>query len=187
MEEKEKNQKTVVAFIAGLLIGGLLVWVFSVTDNKKTDGLQMDLTPDENAEMNSEETEGTNTNTTSETTPSSPDAVVAAGAGSITVDDQPAGVVVLLGEVKMPVENGWLVVHEVNDDGSLANALGAVRYSDAEGLKPTKIELLRGTVAGKSYRVVAYTENGDRVFDKHDDMPITISGGSRVEDAFTAK
>ena len=33
--EKQESQKTVVAFITGLLIGGLLVWVFSATPEDK--------------------------------------------------------------------------------------------------------------------------------------------------------
>ena len=32
-EQKEETQKTVVSFVVGLLIGGLLVWAFSGTES----------------------------------------------------------------------------------------------------------------------------------------------------------
>lgn len=193
MEEKEKNQKTVVAFIAGLLIGGLLVWVFSIAPEKKEAGLKMGTTTeDTSSDTNSQIENGTTPNTTPVTSANPTNTqgtVIASADGSITVDDQPAGMVITLGEIKMPVASGWIAVHEVNADGSLGRVLGASRYTEADGLKPTTVESVsRPTKAGQTYRVVIYSENGDKKFSiAGGDKLVTKPDGSPIEDSFTAK
>ncbi len=191
MEEKEKNQKTIVAFIAGLLIGGLLVWVFSIApQERKNTELKVS---DDFSELD-ESSDDADADTTGEADDEgttgdikTPVIAVVQGAGSIAVDDQTSGAVVKLGAVTFPVDSGWVVVHETNADGSLGNALGASRFGLKDGLVPTQIELLRATSVGKTYKVVFYSENGDKVFDKKDDMRVTAEGGVAIEDAFTAK
>ncbi len=192
-DDTNKNQKTVVAFVAGLLVGGLLVWMFSASsDNKKTaEELNQD---DVQGEVSDVEKEG-DTSAEKNTKVSEKEAVkkvtapavVATGRGSITVEDQVSGAVVTLGAVTFPVDSGWIVVHEVSADGSLGNALGASRYGLKEGLIPKTVELLRVTTQGKTYHAVIYNDNGDKVFDKADDVPVTTGGGARIEDAFTTK
>ena len=188
---EEKNQKTVVAFIAGLLIGGLLVWVFSVAPDKKNEGgLETTKT---------EETDGAKDDTAADEETAAPETandkggatapsprVVASGTGSIVVEDQAAGMKVAIGAVTMPVENGWIVVHEVRD-GVLGNILGAARYNDKEGLKPAAVELLRATEAGKTYQVMLYNEDGDRSFNKQKDVALTTDAGARITDDFIAQ
>lgn len=189
MEDTQKNQKTVVAFIAGLLIGGLLVWVFSIAPQERKNGeLKMEGDFSE-VDDSSEEGKGGDTETPANKQAEMKTPVIAAvqGAGSIVVDDQTSGSVVKLGAVTFPVDAGWVVVHETNTDGALGNALGASRFGLKDGLVPTQIELLRATSAGKTYKVVFYSENGDKVFDKKDDARITAEGGAAIEDAFTAK
>ncbi len=192
---EDKNQKTVVAFIAGLLIGGLLVWVFSVAPGKKNNNAldTQGTTTDEQGAMTASTSDtnvtgdkGADTKMTNTTT--MPATTVATGAGSIVVEDQKAGWTVALGAVTMPVANGWLVVHDTNADGSLGKILGAARYSSKEGLKPTAVSLLRATVAGKTYAVVVYSENGDHVFDpKNEDKLVMTADGKSVSDMFKAE
>ncbi len=190
MEEQEKKQKTIVAFIAGLLIGGLLVWVFGVSpkDVKKEVAVgKTDVTDVSDTVKDAEVASETKTNGKGGEVVEKKPAVtetVAKGAGSISVADQDAGAVVTLGAFTMPVDNAWIVVHELNAGGTLGNALGASRYSKTEGLIPKTVELLRSTEAGKTYHVVLYSENGDRVFDLKEDALITTEGGDRIEDAF---
>lgn len=139
MEETQKNQKTVVAFIAGLLIGGLLVWVFSIAPEKRKDGeLKMDADFSE-VEKSSNEASDTEEVVAGEAKKIDVKNLLApvVGAGSIVVDDQASGAVVKLGAVTFPVDAGWVVVHETNTDGSLGNALGASRFGLAAGLVPT--------------------------------------------------
>jgi cytoskeletal protein RodZ len=177
--DKQEGQKTVVAFIAGLLIGGLLVWVFSASPNNTNSN--QNATGDTNtpAAENTTESNDTNsgqTNTTSNSdqtqstnnTTSQPETV---GNGEISVDDQAAGPVVMLKSVTFPTNNGWVAVRDY-ENGAAGNVLGAARYSKDEGLLPQSVNLLRSTEAGKTYQIVFYNENGDKVFDLSDDTEI---------------
>lgn len=163
--EKQESQKTVVAFITGLLIGGLLVWVFSSTPTEnnlpeevKTDTVQV---------------------TTSDDVASSDDVIVTAddkasaitGKGLLTVADQKAGSVVALGKIEFPSKSGWVVVRDYMD-GTPGNVLGAARYNSDEGLVPTTIELMRVTTAGSSYQVVFYSNSGEATFSLAEDTAI---------------
>jgi cytoskeletal protein RodZ len=163
--EKQEGQKTVVAFITGLLIGGLLVWVFSSTPDE--------VTPPENEEVTTEEKANTSTNTQSASvsTATTNTNTSSDGKGSLSVDDQPAGKTVILGKTSYPDENGWIVVRDYAN-GAVGNILGAARYSTTEGLTPTKVTLLRSTVAGKTYTVMFHSENGDKKFSSADDKPM---------------
>jgi hypothetical protein len=189
--EKQEGQKTVVAFITGLLIGGLLVWVFTSSPTPEA------IAP---ADDTQSETETTDTetrpaaDTTPETTTSAPapagdkgGASAATtrpsveGTGSLTVADQAAGATVNLGEAQYPSEAGWIVVRDYTEN-TPGRILGAARYHVADGLRPTAIDLLRGTEAGKTYQVVYYNENGDKVFDLDDDVLV-----SNIADTFVAQ
>ena len=187
--EKQETQKTVVAFIAGLLIGGLLVWVFgassdssdemSDTENQQGVSETADTSSALEGAIDNSASGGTS-DTIRQATP------VVTETGSIAVPSQPAGTTVVLGEVTFPTTDGWIAVHE-DADGDLGNALGASRYSTPTGLVPERIELLRSTNAGNVYHVVFYSENGDLVFDLDDDLLITRPGGATVEATFSAE
>ncbi len=167
--EKQESQKTVVAFITGLLIGGLLVWVFSSTpeakqepDEKTTDTEQVAGDEEKSEEMKTESKEEV----------VSSDEVI--GKGVLTVADQAAGKTVTLGKVEFPTKSGWIVVREFMD-GTPGNVLGAARYSAAEGLVPASVELMRATVKDSSYQVVFFTNKGDAGFSLAEDK--AIAGG----------
>lgn len=178
--EKQEGQKTVVAFIAGLLIGGLLVWVFSSSPETTPAETNMDTTDGETA---SEETSNTNTGARSTNADSSTratdlkeDESGAASAniireGALTVSDQPAGSVVVLNVTTFPTNAGWIVVRDYAG-GVSGSILGAARYNETEGLVPQSVNLLRATESGSTYQVVYFSENGDRVFDLSDDFEL---------------
>ncbi|QQR65196.1 hypothetical protein IPH92_01265 [Candidatus Kaiserbacteria bacterium] len=168
--EKQESQKTVVAFITGLLIGGLLVWVFSSTpeakqvpEEKTTDTEQVEKADEEK----SEEVKADSKEVTKDVT--STDTVV--GKGALDVKDQAAGKVVTLSKVEFPTKNGWIVVRDYVD-GTSGKVLGAARYSEAEGLTPTSVELMRGTIKDSSYQVVFFTNAGDAGFSLTEDKVI---------------
>lgn len=161
--EKQESQKTVVAFITGLLIGGLLVWVFSATPEEKK-------MPTENEGEKAEEISTAELKTeVTETKKAEVTEVI--GTGSIKVEDQKAGKTVALGTLSLPTRNGWVVVKDYMD-GVPASILGAARYSADEGLMPTTVELMRDTTAGSSYQVSFYTNGGDANFAVADDKMI---------------
>ncbi len=163
--EKQESQKTVVAFITGLLIGGLLVWVFSSTPDA---AVVPEVEKTEKVETTNSETkkelETSKTETKKNTTG-------VAGEGSVTVNDQKAGAVVVLGTTKFPTQNGWVVVRDYMD-GTPGNILGAARYNTDEGLSPTTVELIRETISGSSYQVTFFSDEGNIGFTPGEDTVI---------------
>ena len=182
-QEKQESQKTVVAFIAGLLIGGLLVWVFSGPSESSEPMMDEDqdkvtevFEDDDHSSDDSHDHDEDDHNSESE-----PKAELPVGDGEASVADQPAGTNVSLAGATFPSDEGWIGVRDYVD-GQMTGLLGVVRYSKEQGLVPEEIVLQRSTVAGNSYAVVFYTENGDRVFNLAEDVQV---GG--VVDTFMAK
>ncbi len=169
--EKQEGQKTVVAFITGLLIGGLLVWVFSTSPEKTPVETELETDTEENVVTTTQFDETDTPRTAPVTTTNPTSRPVTVGNGSIAVIDQPAGSVVVLGDVEYPNDQGWIVVREYQNDIA-GNILGAARYNEAEGLSPAAVNLLRGTTAGNSYQVMFYTDDGDKDFNLRNDARI---------------
>ena len=159
--EKQESQKTVVAFITGLLIGGLLVWVFSSTPEDKVTLVEEKVTKDTSTEVKATEEKKTEIVKTTE----------AIEEGSIIVLEQKAGKSITLGATKYPTNAGWVVIRDYMD-GVPGNILGAARYDVAEGLLPTSVDLMRSTTAGSSYQVVFYTNGGTTGFATAEDTLI---------------
>ncbi|MEZ4200132.1 MAG: hypothetical protein R3B69_00810 [Candidatus Paceibacterota bacterium] len=168
--EKQESQKTIVAFVAGLLVGGLLVWVFSADNHKQSEmsdemndstSTMVDESADSQADTDDMDTSDT-TNSTRESQ---------SGDASIEVRDQAAGNVVAIEGAVYPNDEGWMGVKDYND-GQLSGLLGVARFSKEQGLTPTEVELLRATEAGKQYAIVYFTENGDREFSLATDVQI---------------
>jgi hypothetical protein len=144
--ETQDSQKTLVAFVVGLLIGGMLVWAFSgPADEKKKDAMK---------------TDEITASTTTETTDSSAPATMEVGEANIKVADQDAGMSVKIDSATYPVEEGWIAVRDYQDDKE-GYVLGAVRFSKRDGLNPMDIVLTRPTVAGQKYAISLYEEGGD--------------------------
>lgn len=146
--ETQDSQKTLVAFVVGLLIGGMLVWAFSgpgddasKKDTKKAD----EMTASTTKEMGED---------------ASKSAVIKTGEADVKVADQAAGMSVKIDSATYPVEEGWIAVRDYQDDKE-GYVLGAVRFSKADGLNPMDIELTRPTVAGQKYAISLYKEGGD--------------------------
>ncbi|MES2966966.1 MAG: hypothetical protein V4668_04215 [Patescibacteria group bacterium] len=164
---KEESQKTVVSFVVGLLVGGLLVWAFA----GGPDDTAVDTTTDEDT---TELTEDTDEETTDEdmATNTEEDSAVQVGEGSVKVDGEAkAGTTVALTDVTFPAKEGWVGVRNLND-GKLGMILGVARFSAEQGLNPKQIQLLTPTIAGREYAIVFYSESGDRKFNLANDVQI---------------
>lgn len=169
--EKKESQKTVVAFISGLLIGGLLVWIFSSSPEKA-------VAPEETEKDTKTEVTNTQENKTIDTDTKT--AEIKTGNGAISVSKQSAGKTVMIDSLSLPTANGWVVVRDYVD-GKAGNILGAARYSVDEMLTPKTVELIRATEAGKTYQVVLFNNNGDKAFNLTEDT--IIDGISTTFDA----
>lgn len=177
-QEKQEGQKTVVSFVSGLLIGGLLVWAFSGSPKEDK------MAPTDEENTTSEVADENNSESTDEEASDENDengSSMNIGDGSLTVNDQPAGSTVTLDSATFPTPEGWVAVRMYND-GQMGSILGASRFSEEQGLVPTSIDLLAPTVAGREYAVVFFGEDGNRQFNLDGDL--LVEGGMTT---FTAQ
>lgn len=178
-QEKQESQKTVVAFIAGLLIGGLLVWVFSDTpqptpsDDSVEQAEESQDSENEPAEESSESTQDAEdtSSTPQASTPAPEVPVLQTGEGEVVVSNQPADTAVVLDSATFPTDEGWIGVRDYVN-GQLTGILGVARFSKEQGLVPESVPLQRATEAGMTYAIVFFNESGDREFKVADDSQI---------------
>lgn len=167
------GQKTVVAFVAGLLVGGLLVWIFNDTPAEApVTGTDADTEMSEqDGDMGdtSSETSDADDVTEVDMTPTTPEMPI--GDGSASVDGVTAGSVLTLDGATFPTDEGWIAVRSYTN-GELGWVLGAARYSREQGLIPDSIQLLSPMVAGREYAIVFFSENGDRTFNMATDAQL---------------
>ena len=175
-EEKQESQKTVVSFIVGLLIGGLLVWAFSgpsanAPEDKKEGDKKEVVDENKDKKESAKEVKTEEGKVTEEVKKEEVKVSLPVGEGKIVVNSQPAGSNIKLESATYPVKEGWIGVRDYQG-GNLGGILGVVRFSEEQGLVPTEIILQRPTVVGKEYAVVVYEESGDRKFNIADDKQI---------------
>lgn len=175
-DDKQEGQKTVVSFIVGLLIGGLLVWAFSgpavdAPSDKNEDKDTKEMTDGEKEVSEEETTETTTTIESNGKGGDTPVATLPVGDGKVSVADQAAGNFIELSSATYPISEGWIGVRDY-DGERLGGLLGVSRFSEEQGLVPSGVPLQRSTEAGKTYAVVVYSESGDRLFSLANDIQI---------------
>lgn len=157
--QNQEGQKTIVAFIVGLLVGGLIVWMFSSPTTEAPTTTDEAVTTNEDV-SNGEEQENGNGNdngTEDDAAPATtPTPTLEVGEGEVEVNNQPAGNRVALDAVTFPLTEGWIGVRDYTND-RLGGLLGVMRFSEAEGLVPEEIVLQRATESGMEYAIVFYT------------------------------
>ena len=168
-QHNEDTQKTLVVFVVGLLIGGMLVWAFSGPSDKK----------EATKEMETEKTETVEATVDEKNADGTPKLSV--GEGNIVVKDQAASKSIVMDTATYPVAEGWVGVREYTDD-KLGYILGVNRFSESQGLIPENIELVVSTTPGKKYAIVVYKEDGDFDFNLAGDVQI-----DQIFSTFTAQ
>lgn len=150
----DESKKTLVAFVVGLLIGGMLVWAFTgpSDETKNTDDDKDKIEETASTTKVSGEVEGA---ISKDKGPQ-----LAVGDANIVIKDQAAAATVKIDSATYPIEEGWIGVRDLDGDKQ-GYILGVVRFSKSHGLVPQEIVLQRPTVAGKEYAVVIFKENGD--------------------------
>ena len=103
------------------------------------------------------------------------------GNESISVEDQTAGLEVMVEEVTLS-EAGWIAVREVIN-GEMGNILGATRIKEAGTSTDISVKVLRPTMAGQDYAIVIYRDDGDEDFDFNFDS-LVVSGSEPVSATF---
>ena len=101
------------------------------------------------------------------------------GGKALSVQDQPAGSFVVVSSATLP-QAGWVAVRDAS-----GRTLGAAWLS-AGTHQAVQVPLLRNTVAGGTYQVLIYSDNGDKVFDLHGDTLVMNSDGSVAGASFSA-
>lgn len=171
--QKEEGKKTIVSFVVGLLIGGVLVWAF--TGSEKADAPSTQDRSDTEVSPSNEDAASAAENaeevTEAETESAPVTATLPMGDGAVTVEDQPASSRIAMTSASYPVSEGWIGVRDYSNE-NLGGILGVVRFSEAQGLVPSEIILQRPTRAGNTYAVVIFTENGDRIFNSATDVQL---------------
>lgn len=191
-EEKREGQKTVVAFISGLLIGGLLMWVFGAQPKKnlpvdvKVDDTKTTDTPATTNGATPPTTTEVKTETVKPTSTSMTKPEVIAGVGSLSSANQKAGMKVSVSDIKYPANTGWITVQNFVGD-KLGTTLGAARFDVKAGLMPKDISLIVPTVAGKEYKVVFHSSDGDRAYASATDKVMVGADGKPLASTFKAE
>lgn len=100
----------------------------------------------------------------------------------LSVANQPAGSRVLVSKVSLG-ERSWLAVRD-DQNGAPGWILGAKRLEPGDHDEAV-IELLRPTVAGRSYFIFIYRDDGDMAFDHTKDI-LTTRGAAPLTFSFSA-
>ncbi len=100
----------------------------------------------------------------------------------VTVEDQFAASTATVASAETD-SSVWVVVRE-DKNGIIGNILGAARVGMGTHSN-VSVPLLRPTVAGQTYRVVLFRDNGDGTFDYKIDTPLTANG-TVISSAFRA-
>ncbi len=179
--QKDDSQKTIVAFIVGLLIGGLLVWAFT-GDAPQDRNEQNDDTPageeagddnDESSTSTASDNEGATSSNNATNTTGGSNFNLTANAFQVEVENAAAGTRLPITISAYPTAEGWVGVRDYRD-GQQGLILGVARYSQTQGLIPSEVILQRATRAGNEYAIVFFNENGDRVFNAAQDTQLDI-------------
>ncbi len=184
MNNLTNNQKMIVTFLLGLLIGGGSAWLWLSPSGDTTEGLESEKMTGDTLEITGSEARKEGNTPALESVGASNGGIVVAGAGSVRVADQAAGNSVAVAEAELPQE-GWVAIHD-DAGGAPGNILGAKR-ENAGSFSNITVELLRGTASQSVYFAVLHIDNGDRAFDPRVDVPMLDRDGVMILEKFNVQ
>lgn len=186
-DQQQDGSKTLVSFVVGLLIGGMLVWAFSGPSDNNHEGEDQTRDDEAGEVMDTDEDGDSLMDDIADGVDNTIDTAAAAlpslpvGDGSISVNNQAAGTQVALESATYPVSEGWIGVQDYNDE-QFGALLGVVAFSESAGIVPDAITLQSPTTAGRQYAIVMYESNGVPGFQGGSDAKI-----DKVFATFTAQ
>jgi hypothetical protein len=186
----EQQQKMLASFIAGLVIGALVVWFWSSIGVTRSASRRAADTPAATSTESASSTGAIAASSDASGTPpvqSGGHSPVTIGSGepSITVSGDQKGSVIQLARAMLPDINGWIVARPIRD-GTAEHPIGASHFHD--GYWTDTIELVKPLISGAQYQVIVYRDDGNNVFSSISDTPYTDSTtGHTVEAIFTAQ
>lgn len=160
-------QYVVGAFVLGLIIGVLISSLWSKTEKNAVELKNSTTTAEKSTVVDETATSAQSSNEVAVTTVSK---------SPLVINDQRAGLSVMVAEAEV-ADTNWVVIHE-DRNGVPSNALGAARF--VGGTTSGTIELLRGTVAGQKYHGIIYKDDGDKIFSMERDVPLRDEAGNPV-------
>lgn len=171
--------KFIALFVAGAIVGGVLTWGWYTLQPAPTTTAQN--TPTNTTGTNNTPTLPTGTIGGTNTTPVG---TVGSSDNLSVAAEQNAGLAVAI--TSAPVtEPTWVVVYETTANGERGNALGAALFFPET--KSRNINLLRPTLAGKTYLVGKRVDNGDKDFSMTLDKPTLNAAGQPLYVQFKAR
>lgn len=167
--DEKNNVATVIGVLAAaIIVGSVGAWAISAMKGSDT-------------------TVATGTTTTKTTnnsgvltatgSPTNTETITSGAQTSLNVaSEQRAGLQVMVTDAAASTPT-WVVVYE-NNNGTPGNALGAGLFFP--GNQSGAIELLRGTIAGRTYFVGQSIDNGDKAFSLQTDRPVVDQSGKPI-------
>jgi hypothetical protein len=164
--------RSVWIFIAGVVVGGLLVFAWFSANESGSVGQSATST-----------TSGATRNTVTTTTSGSAiSGATITASDDVVVLDQDAGDAVVVKDASVSVPT-WLVVYELSQ-GKPVRALGATMFFPEYNGKGGVITLLKPTMPNTTYFVGSSLDTGDHTFTPHVNKEVVDSNGSMVGTTF---
>ncbi len=176
-QQNQSSSRLIGVFISGVIVGLIIGWGwFSLRTDDAQEGAMASSTVKSTTETPSK----TNTNTPASTGTKAPTAV---SSGTLDVLSQSAGLTVKVSSISVAVPT-WVLVMD-NNNGTPGNGFGAQMFFPGD--KSGTVDLLRPTVAGKSYFVAEFVDNGDHKFSRQTDTQVTGISGAPMLVEFSAQ
>jgi hypothetical protein len=184
--------RTIGIFIAGVVVGALVVWAWNAGNTTSTSNSNAANTGAVGETTNNTSNTGViggtgSTNTTGSTNPSHTGSTGSntASTNNIVVPSQAAGMKVTISDAHVQAPT-WLVVYELYQ-GKPVRALGATMFFPQYNGKGGVISLQRATKPNTTYFIGQSLDSGNHTFTPHVNKEILDSSGKMVGVTFTTK